>query len=329
MVGLLRPGLLLSGGPAVTRPQDVFATSLYTGTEVARTITNGLDLSGQGGLVWTKGRSGFDHSLVDTLRGAGNQIYTNATVAEQSLPQGLTAFGNSGYSVGTHTSWNANGSNFVSWGFRRAPKFFDVVTYTGDGTSGRQIPHGLGVRPGLIIVKRRDAVAAWPVWHRANAYLGLNTADASASGTGYSGGSIDVGGNDTTSFVLFATNGNVSAVNAAGGSYVAYLFAHDPDTTNGIIQCGSFTDNTGVTVNLGWRPQFILAKGTGSGTTWVLLDTTRGWTAAASPALTANTTDAEINYGATLAPTNTGFTANGQLYGAGQGAVYLAIRAPT
>ena len=36
--------------------EDVFNTYLYTGTADSLTITNGIDLSGEGGLVWVKAR---------------------------------------------------------------------------------------------------------------------------------------------------------------------------------------------------------------------------------------------------------------------------------
>jgi hypothetical protein len=36
--------------------EDVFSTYLYTGTGAAQTITNGIDLDGEGGLVWIKKR---------------------------------------------------------------------------------------------------------------------------------------------------------------------------------------------------------------------------------------------------------------------------------
>ena len=61
------------GGPLAI--EDVFSTYLYTGTSVARTITNGIDLAGEGGLVWLKWRSGVNlvgNQLFTTDLGAGN-----------------------------------------------------------------------------------------------------------------------------------------------------------------------------------------------------------------------------------------------------------------
>ena len=62
---------------------DVFSTYLYTGTGSAQTITNGIDLDGEGGLVWTKSRSAArNHSLHDSARGVTCLLKSNATNAQ-------------------------------------------------------------------------------------------------------------------------------------------------------------------------------------------------------------------------------------------------------
>ena len=40
-----------------TYVDDVFSTYLYYGTTANRTITNGIDLAGEGGLTWIKSRN--------------------------------------------------------------------------------------------------------------------------------------------------------------------------------------------------------------------------------------------------------------------------------
>ena len=83
----------LSGGPAsllLTPPlpivpayiDEVFATDTWFGnydvSPAAITINNGIDISGEGGLVWTKNRNyANSHQLFDTERGAGVPLYTN------------------------------------------------------------------------------------------------------------------------------------------------------------------------------------------------------------------------------------------------------------
>jgi hypothetical protein len=172
--------------------EDVFSTYLYTGTGAALTITNGIDLDGEGGLVWTKFRSGSfgseAHAQIDTVRGGNFYLSSNSTIAQVSLADLITSFNSNGYTLGadaTSGKVNYSAQNYVSWTFRKAPKFFDVVTYTGTGVN-RTVAHNLGSVPGCIIVKRTDTTGDWQVYHRANTanpetdYLVLNDTAATA-----------------------------------------------------------------------------------------------------------------------------------------------------
>lgn len=319
--GLAAPGVII-------RPQDVFATSLYTGTGASQSVNTGFAPD----LAWVKTRNNANggHAFFDRLRGAGQVIYSNSTGSELSRPDSLTAFNANGFLVGADTQTlavNASGSTHAAWSFRRAPKFFDIVTYTGDGTSSRVIPHALGIPPGLVIIKQRDAASNWPVaFNVTGASRGLlNTTDAFGTTTGDTplvNGFIEF---QSGVVKLFRGSNGISAVNASGGTYVAYLFAHDPDTTNGIVQCGSFASNASgqATVALGWQPQFLLIRGTGA-SNWYILDSSRG-----TNYLKPNSSTAEIS-GAGAEPggiimNSTGFTYN---YNANVNFVYIAIRAP-
>ena len=134
--------------------EDLFSTYLYTGNGTSQTITNGIDLSTKGGLVWLKWREGGgNHQLQDTVRGATNLISSNTTDAQATDAQALNAFTSSGFTVGSLGATNGSGRLFASWTFREQTKFFDIVTYTGDGTDNRAIAHNLGSVPGCIIVK--------------------------------------------------------------------------------------------------------------------------------------------------------------------------------
>jgi hypothetical protein len=62
-----------SATPIVPIPyiEDMFSTNLYTGNSATQTITNGIDLSGNGGLVWFKNRNSTQANwLFDSARGA-------------------------------------------------------------------------------------------------------------------------------------------------------------------------------------------------------------------------------------------------------------------
>ena len=313
--------------------EEVFSTWLYTGNGSTQTITNGIDLSTKGGLVWIKARNyaGTGQFFQDTVRGANQFLDSTATTASQDIPGVNTVFSTTGFSQNNNfASFNESGYNYVSWTFRKQPKFFDIVTYTGDGTDNRAIAHNLGSVPGCIIVKSIAPGYAWTVKHRsltASQYLILN--DTAAAATGFNPWSI----NPTSS--VFYVNGSASSLtNGTGATYVAYLFAHDAGGfgltgTDNVISCGSFTtDGSGnATVSLGYEPQWVMIKASTAVQSWYIEDNMRAFNLTSRAILFPNLTNAEAT-GATayLAPNSTGFAAvNGQL-NASTTYIYIAIR---
>jgi hypothetical protein len=306
---------------------DVFSTWLYTGNGSTQTITNGIDLAGKGGLVWGASRTGtgFGNNLFTTDVGVGSYLSTNS-LSEVSISNGVTSFNSNGFTLGTN-SLNQSGNTFVSWTFRKAAKFFDVVTYTGNG-SARTIAHSLGVAPGMVIVKRTDTASNWQVYHRSltsaaySTQLNLTDAEASAPTVW----------NSTAPTSSVFSVGTDATVNASGGTYVAYLFAHDT-SSNGIIQCGSYTGNgsaTGPVVTLGWEPQYLMIK-VSSGTTsgWILIDSMRGMPVGSADAILNANSGALESSAERVSPTATGFqitSTSGQINTSGATYIYIAIR---
>ena len=135
---------------------ETFSTTLYTGNGTTQTIDNGLDLSGDGGLVWTKNRSNAtQHALCSTETGVNKDLSTASDGPINNETTAIDQFNTDGYSIsGNATNYNNSSlGNYASWTFRKAPKFFDIVTYTGSGENGQTITHDLGVAPGMVIVK--------------------------------------------------------------------------------------------------------------------------------------------------------------------------------
>ena len=331
-MSLTKALIAAAGNAAPLYVDDVFSTWLYTGNGSTQTITNGIDLDGKGGLTWFKSRSAAtDHQLFDTVRGATKELISNSTAAEATDADTLTAFNANGFSLGADANINTSSATYASWTFRKAPKFFDVVTYTGTG-SNRTIAHDLGVAPGMIIVKRTDTTGDWQVYHRSLAnteYLVLNTTAAKATGA--------TRWNSTTPTSTEFSLGTDTTVNASGGTYVAYLFAHDAggfglSGTDNVISCGGFTtDGSGkfTSVNLGWEPQYLLVKRTNSAGDWVVVDSMRGfdYSNGADTVLLPNSSAAEA-YGGYGVPTATGFSSDttGSSYSLSSTYVYIAIR---
>jgi len=334
----------LAGTPS-TPPvfvEDVFSTYLWDGNSTARSIVNGIDLATKGGLVWAKYRNTTaSNRLYDTNRGATKQIFSDLTNAEQVAAQSLTAFNTDGFSLGTGQP-NENTATVVGWTFRKQAKFFDVVTYTGDGSAPRAISHNLGSTPGMITIKKTSSTGDWWVYHRSApnqgaAYPGiggnlyLNYADAADSGTNPALSAVS-----STTFTL-STNQN-AATNANGATYVAYLFAHDAggfgtSGTDNIITCGSFTTdaNGNATVNLGYEPQYLMYKSTSAAGSWIILDTMRAFcaTADSSSRLAAQSSSGEST-GLGGSPSATGFYGdNANMFAASNTTyIYMVIRRP-
>jgi len=316
--------------------EDVFSTWLRTGTGSSTTITTGLNASTNKALVWTKSRSAATgHKLTDTVRGATKALISNTTGAQTTDTNGLTAFSSTGYTIGSDTNYNNSGATYVDWEFVATPKFFDVVTYTGNGTNPRNISHNLGSDPGCIIVKRTDTGANWSVYHRSSAasgftaaqcYMYLNSTSAVTDNSTF--------WSDTAPTSTTFTVGSQS--NASGGTYVAYLFAHDAGGfgltgTDNVITCGSFTTNasSGVTgeITLGYEPQWVMMKCSSTTSNWIMVDVMRGFSQTDFEELKANTSAAASpvsgNY---IYPTATGFRISDNTLNASQTWIYIAIR---
>ena len=319
-----------SAPPLPPSISTVFSTSLYTGTGAAQTITNGIDLAGSGGLVWLKRRAVVvqNHGLFDTVRGENPYLSSDLTSAQNNFANGVVYNSNGFTNKATSFfggSGDGIGQTYVSWTFREAPNFFDIVTYTGTGVN-RNITHNLGVVPGMIIVKRTDAIADWQIYHRSNAntqYQVLNSTAAVATGT--------TRWNSTTPTSTEFTVGTDATVNASGGTYVAYLYTHDIAAT-GVIQCGSYTGNgsaTGPVINLGWEPQWLMIKNASGTGNWQMIDNVRGMSVAGSDAtLQANLVNIETaaDY---VSPTATGFqivSASSEVNTSASTYIYIAIR---
>lgn len=325
---------------------DVFSTTIYTGTGSALTITNNIDLDNEGGLVWFKRRNGgHEHGLYDTARGTGKRLSTNNTSAEETDSNGLSVFRDTGFTVVSADDCNGNSDTYASWTFRKAPKFFDIVTYTGDGSSSNSIAHNLGGMPGFIVIKRTDSTSDWHciIRYEDTNYMGGGAANSFAlnnTAIVNNGVSPSNRGITTTHFDAAKTYGgvgsfDVSKTNVNNATYVAYLWAHnDSDGEYGsggdqdIIKCGGVaTDGSGAaTVTLGFEPQWVLLKNTAAVENWQITDAVRGMpVGAADFLLLPNSSNAESTYD-DIDPNGTGFNLKG--LNASQVYSYVAIRRP-
>jgi hypothetical protein len=318
--------------------------TLYTGTGVAQTITNGAaGQSFQPDFVWLKCRSNAtNHYLVDSVRGSSADLYSNSTAAEASNANIVSAFTSSGFSIGTDAEINGSGRTNVGWQWKaggtavtntsgtissqvsaNTTSGFSVVTYTGTGANAT-VGHGLGVAPSMIIVKRRDAGSSgWSVYFTtlaAGYVLSLQSTGAQA--------------NSPTRFTTTLPTSTVfsigtdSDLNASAGTYVAYCWSQ----IAGYSAFGSYTGNAsadGPFIYTGFRPKFILFKQSSSaGNDWYIFDSVRSTYNVATNRLFPNSTGAEQTNFNTLDILSNGWKfrdSNSAWNGSGETYIYMAF----
>lgn len=311
------------GGGGVLKPQDVFKAWTYTGDSAAggQDLAGGPNFSVNDGMAHFKARNANDSHFRYFASRPAKGVNTDLNSGEQTFggdpsftSNGLTASG----------AVNGSGKNYVAYGFRKAPKFFDIVFYTGDGNGPRVIPHSLGITPGKIEVKRLDITGNWTVWQRslsANRFMTLNS-----NNTGSTSSSVFSADPTAADFTV----GAATAVNGAGGTFVAILYAHDT-SADGLIQCGGISlDASGAgSVTLPWRPQFVELKCVSTTGDWTVLDTARGINnGGGESAILLNSALSETSASNYIELNASGFTIPGSVLSPNGTYIFTAIREP-
>jgi hypothetical protein len=328
----------------IDKPSKYFNTVLYTGNGSTRSITG---VGFQPDWVWIKERSASAsaHNLSDAVRGAGKALFSNTTDAEYDYGTGtggnLRSFDSDGFSLGTATQTNDNGTTFVSWNWdangagvsntsgsitstvsANTTSGFSIVSYTGTGANAT-VGHGLGVAPSFYVVKRRnDTGFDWFCYHKslgATKFILLDTNGAVQTGTQW---------NDTApTSSVFSVGSPHNSVNANGGTHIAYCFAE----VKGYSKFGSYTGNgstDGTFVYTGFKPAFIVLKITNTySDAWFIFDNKRDSFNLANIRLFADLNSSEttqegldfLSNGFKLRTTSTGTNASGANY------IYMAF----
>ena len=246
--------------PAIKDPSAAMNVQTFTGTgsENARAFGGNTALSPNA--VWVRDHSGSsDWNFVDTLRGVTKELPKNTEAGENTVVQGVKSFNSDGVTLGSDAQYNTNTSENTLVGFKEgATEGFDIVTYTGNASGTQSISHSLGVKPGFIMVMRRDTGAATFAWHTALTGDNFNIPISEP-------GSVNAAA-ETSSSSYFAASHSSSvfvvdnAGNTNGGSYLAYLYADVP----GYQKHGSYLGNAnaanGTFVWCGFRPRAVIIR---------------------------------------------------------------------
>jgi len=265
-------------------------TSVYAIDTLGGTLPNPPGFNGVlVDFAWKKIRTGASEDWFAQSRLTGtNEFKLNATDAATDAADITFDF---------QDGWNTSASSLstqLSWMFRRAPSFMDVVCYTGNDTSNSQT-HNLTAPPELVIIKRRNAANNWVTLYgfsvsTYNYFLpGPNGTAASNSGAYGSGAFLD---SQPTATQLPITS-SASQTNAITGTYIAFLFA----TCAGVSKVGSYTGTGALqTIDCGFTSgvRFVLIKRTDTTGDWWTYNSFRGITSGNDPYMLVNSTAAEV-----------------------------------
>ena len=253
-------------------------------------------------LIGPRTINGADNNEVKTRLISGGYLRANTTDAEISSSQVANFAHNDGF-----FNFSGANANQYSWMWRRAPNYFDVVAYTGDGVAGRTVSHNLGVAPEMMWIKERDNATNWNVYHSGlnggttpqDYFIRLNLTNAEIDNSTL--------WNDTAPTSTQFTLGLASDVNGSNDLYIAYLFA----SLAGVSKVGSASHTTGsnTDVDCGFSAgaRFVILKGThASG--WQVFDTERGIVTGNDPTLTLHSTSAEDSSQDRIDPYSSGFS---------------------
>ena len=286
----------------IDKPTDYFNTKLYTGNASTNNITG---VGFQPDWVWIKNRSNTSsHNTFDAVRGGGKGLFTNATDAEETVANRLSAFNADGFTINGDTSnqTNSSGNNFVSWNWLGAngtasnsngsitstvsantTAGFSIVSYSG-ASSGGSVGHGLGVKPDIVLIKCRSATANWlfttDIIDGSKDYLFLNQTNAKG----------DLTTALPTSSVFTVSGDDDQGEN--GKTYIAYCF----NSVKGYSKFGSYTGNgnaDGTFVYTGFKPAWFMQKRTDVANGWHIFDTKRDTFNSCERYMTANATSSE------------------------------------
>ena len=332
----------------IDNPELFFQTKLYSGTGSSQSVTLDGDENMQPDWVWGKGRtlSGYNHGIVDSVRGVSKLIYSNLTDAEDTYSTGITSLNTDGFTTGSGNVFNNGSNTYVAWNWKAGTSFtndasstsvgtidstgsvntdagFSIISYTGNGNSNQTVAHGLGSTVDMVIVKDRDRAGEhWVIYHKSlgkDKYILFNT-DAAGSSSDYFGTSTP------NSTVFGLKTGNTSN-NWSGDKFIAYCFA----SKKGYSKVGSYTGNgnaDGTFIYCGFRPAWLMVKRTDSADYWYMFDNKRDVDNVIEGKLEANTADAEYTSVDWLDFTASGFKwryTGGGVNASGGSFIYMAF----
>ncbi len=286
------------------QPSDHFNTKLYTGNATDDTAITGVGFRPD--WLWGKNRTdATNHYLIDAVRGVTKELNSNNSDAEGTDATLIKSFDSDGFTLG-NGSLNQSAKNFVAWNWlangsgssntdgsitstvsANTTSGFSIVSYTGNGTLGATVGHGLGQTPGVFLTKRLSGTSSWGMYHQstgAGGFMEFNGTSGLQSNAAYF--------NNTAPTSSVFSIGTDAVNNTSGSTYIAYCFAEK----KGFSKFGSYSANNnadGPFIFTGFSPAFVMIKSSNDTRDWCILDNKRPGYNVVNKDLRANETDVE------------------------------------
>lgn len=213
--------------PAVLNVDEhYFGATFVAPVGAAQDIVVGWDAEASGfGLRLKRTDAAENWHYISDVAGLGYEVQQGSAGSINARTALATAVVVSGNTITVPADLLTSGGTYLVEVFRRGVESgFNVVTYTGDGVAGLQVPHGLGTAPFFVMAISNDASGRYkPVWDRrlsetsAAAFFSANINSASNA-------SSDIW-NATAPDSANVTVGTNAGTNVSGASYALWCWS--------------------------------------------------------------------------------------------------------
>jgi hypothetical protein len=259
----------------VNKCTSVHNTLNYTGNNSTNAQTG---LGFRPDIVWNKNRGATnDHVIHDSIRGVSARLKMGLN-SNADTTDPMASFDSDGFTMtGTGGGINANNETYASWCWKAGttsglsggtitPTSYSINTtskigiykYTGNGTGGATIAHGLGVVPACIWIKAETGTEDWVMYHQKlnggtnpqNYHLKIRSSSRTeGTSTNY--------WNDTAHTNSLFSLGSDGGVNGNGVVYIAYVFG-EVTGYSAFTQYQGNASTNGTFCYLGFKPKTLI-----------------------------------------------------------------------
>ena len=269
-------------------PSAYFQIATYTGNgSSTNAITNDGNSDLKPDWLWLKSRSiTSDNIIFDSTRGTNKRVSTNTTGAEETQAF-YSSFDTDGFTLGdSNANVNQSSATYVNWQWKanggttssntngtitstvqaNTTAGFSIISYTGNGTDGATIGHGLNETPQIFFPKCLSTTTNWEMYYfptggtRQYGYLNLTN-------------KFETWPHNAPSSTIISLSGSGDS-NGNSRPNIGYAF----HSVQGYSKIGTYTGNgnaDGPFVYTGFKPAWVILKRSSGVADWNIFDNKR------------------------------------------------------